>query len=41
MLRNKTEIMLKLGVVFAPWLFVALANAYLANGRVSEGIAAT
>jgi adenylate cyclase len=39
MLRNKTEIV-EMGGVFAPWLFIALANAYLANGRVSEGIAA-
>ena len=39
MLRNKTEI-IEMGGVFAPWLFIGLANAYLANGRVSEGIAA-
>jgi tetratricopeptide (TPR) repeat protein len=39
MLRNKTEIV-EMGGVFAPWLFIALANAYLANGRASEGMAA-
>jgi len=39
MLRNKTEI-IEMGGVFAPWLFIALANAYLANGRASEGMAA-
>jgi tetratricopeptide (TPR) repeat protein len=42
MLRNKTEIVEMHGVhgVLAPWLFIGLANAYLASGRVSEGIAA-
>jgi len=39
MLCNKTEIV-EMGGVFASWLFIALANAYLANGRASEGIAA-
>jgi predicted ATPase len=39
MLRNRTEI-IETGGVFAPWLFIALANAYLANGRALEGIAA-
>ena len=39
MLRKKAEVV-EQGEVFAPWLFVALANAYLADGRVSEGIAA-
>ena len=39
MLRKKAEVV-ESGGVFAPWLFIALANAYLADGRVSEGIAA-
>jgi predicted ATPase len=40
MLRNKTEIVESGVRVFAPWLFIVLADAYLANGGVSEGIAA-
>jgi predicted ATPase len=39
MLRYKTDF-IELGDVFATWLFVALANAYLAGGRASEGIVA-
>jgi predicted ATPase len=37
MLQYKNKI-LEPGDVFAPWLFVVLANAYLASGRASEGI---
>jgi adenylate cyclase len=37
MLRYKTDVV-ELGAVFATWLFLGLANAYLANGRASEGI---
>jgi predicted ATPase len=40
MLQYKTEIVER-GAVFAPWLFVVLASAYLAGGRASEGIGAT
>jgi adenylate cyclase len=39
MLRHKADIVNR-GDVFTPWLFVALANAYLAGGRAPEGIAA-
>jgi hypothetical protein len=37
MLQHKKDI-LNFGGVFTSWLFVALADAYLARGRVSEGI---
>jgi class 3 adenylate cyclase/tetratricopeptide (TPR) repeat protein len=37
MLRYKTDV-IEPGNVFVSWLFVALANAYLAGDRVSEGI---
>jgi class 3 adenylate cyclase/tetratricopeptide (TPR) repeat protein len=40
MLQYKTDIV-QLGGVFAPWLFVGLANAHLASGRSSEGLDAT
>jgi predicted ATPase len=38
MLRYKTDVVER-GDVFPTWLFLGLANAYLANGRASEGIA--
>jgi predicted ATPase len=37
MLQHYTD-NIQMGAVFAPWLFVGLANAYLANGRPSEGL---
>jgi tetratricopeptide (TPR) repeat protein len=40
MLHYKTELV-EHQALFAPWLFVALANACLATGRGSEGIGAT
>ena len=40
MLHYKTELV-EHQALFAPWLFVALANAYLAGGGAAEGIAAT
>jgi tetratricopeptide (TPR) repeat protein len=39
MLQHKSDIV-KFGGVFTPWIFVALAEAYLASGRTSEGISA-